>query len=67
MSDIRVQMKDGTVRDFPDNGAPGGSYCNKLIYEGAFAIIEDPYGTRTSIPSDDIKYITHETERRHRW
>jgi len=57
MSDIIVKMKDGTKKDFPDSGAPGGSYCNSVQYKGAFAIIEDAYGNKTSIPSQDILEI----------
>lgn len=64
MSRIVVKMKDGTTKDFPDNGAPGGSYCNKLSFDGVFAIIEDAYGERTAIPAQDIAEIKHETQRR---
>jgi len=64
MSNIVVWMKDGTKKEFVDRGAPGGSYCNHLKYEGAFVIIEDPYGKKTSIPAQDIEQVVHESERR---
>ena len=64
MSDIRVTMKDGKVKTFKDEGAPGGSYSNCLKYEGAFAVIEDPYGNVTAIPVADIENIYHESSRR---
>ena len=64
MSDIRVEMKDGTVKDFPDNGAPSGGYSNSLKYRDAFAVITDPHGKITAIPAADIKQIVHESSRR---
>lgn len=64
MSDIRVKMKDGKTKLFKDEGAPGGSYANKLKYDGAFAIVEDPYGNVTAIPAADIEEIEHDSSRR---
>lgn len=57
MSSIVVTMKDGSVRKFPHEGRPGGSYTKTLEYEGAFAIVVDEYGRRTIIPTADIKEI----------
>lgn len=64
MSDIRVKMKNGKTKLFKDEGAPGGSYCNHLKYEGTFAVIEDPYGKVTAIPAEDIEEIEHDSSRR---
>ena len=58
MSNITVKMKDGTVREFKHEGRAGGSYTKELKYEGAFAVIEDEYGTKTAIPAADIAEIT---------
>lgn len=57
MSNIKVTMKDGSVREFPHVGRSGGSYTKTLSYEGAFAVIEDEYGTKVSIPAADIAEI----------
>lgn len=53
MSSIKVYMKDGTVHDFPHKGRSGGSYTKTLVYKGAFAVVEDEWGKRTSFPSED--------------
>ena len=57
MSNIIVKMKDGTERKFLHEGRSGGSYTKRLKYDGAFAIIEDEWGARVSIPSTDILEI----------
>lgn len=63
MSDVRVYMKDGTEKEFIDNGAPGGSYCNEIRYEVGVTIIKDPYGKETIIPTEDIEKVVHESSR----
>lgn len=57
MSDIRISMKDGSVREFSHVGRAGGSYTKEIRYEGNFAIIKDEWGNETVIPSNDIKEI----------
>lgn len=54
---IKITFKDGTVREFKHEGRGGGSYTKKLIYEGAFAIVEDEWGVQTSWPAADITEI----------
>lgn len=63
MSSITIKMKDGSVRNFPHEGRPGGSYSKRLTYEGAFAIVTDEYGKRTSIPAHDIAEIVESPTR----
>lgn len=63
MSSITVVMKDGTRREFKHVGRAGGSYTKTLSLEGGFAIIEDEYGRRTIIPSQDIAEIVEEPHR----
>lgn len=65
MSDVIVRFKDGDEKVFVDRGAPGGSYSNKVLYEGEFVIVEDPYGNKTAYPAEEIKEVYHESERRH--
>lgn len=60
---ITITMKDGTVRDFPHQGRPGGSYSKRIHYEGAFAIVEDEYGCTTAIPAADILEVKTWPER----
>lgn len=50
-------MKDGTVRDFPHVGRPGGSYSKSIEYKPGFVVIKDEWGEKISIPSEDIKQI----------
>ena len=57
MPDITLKMKDGTIREFRHEGRAGGSYTKRVKYEGAFAVIEDEWGTRTAIPASDIAEI----------
>jgi len=57
MAEVFVKMKDGSKRDFLYQGRCGGSYTNSVKYEGAFAIIEDEWGTKTIIPAADIAEI----------
>ena len=64
MSRITVYMKDGTTKDFPDQGASGGSYCNSIKYEGVFAVIKNAHGEVTAIPAENIEHINHESSRR---
>lgn len=55
-------MRDGTVKDFPHKGRPGGSYTKSIKYEGAFAIIVDEWYRQTAIPSDLIDEILYDPE-----
>jgi hypothetical protein len=57
MSSIKVYMKNGEVHDFPHHGRSGGSYTKTLTYKGAFAVVEDEWGKRTSFPAEDILRI----------
>ena len=57
MADVRITMKDGTVQNMPDNGAPGGSYSQTVRYEGAFVIITDARDNQTAIPAHDVAEV----------
>jgi len=54
---IKVFMKDGTIKDFPHVGRLGGSYTKEIRYEGAFAIITDEYDNEFALPVNDISEI----------
>jgi hypothetical protein len=57
MANIRIEMKDGSIKRFDHEGRAGGSYTKSIRYEGAFAIITDEYYKETAIPVSDIKEI----------
>jgi hypothetical protein len=59
---FRVQMRDGTVREFIDRGRAGGSYSQSIRYETGFVVIVDCYNGETSIPAADIKEIRKDGE-----
>jgi hypothetical protein len=63
MPSITIKMKDGTKREFPHKGRPGGSWTKRLAFDGAFAIITDEYEARTAIPAADIAEITETPNR----
>lgn len=63
MSNITVKLKNGQVREFQHEGRAGGSYTKRLSLESGFAVIEDEYGRRTIIPSEDIEEIFETPER----
>jgi hypothetical protein len=52
-------MKDGTVKEFKPSA---GNCTSHIQYEGVFAIIQDTYGNRTSIPAQDIAEIYQEAK-----
>jgi len=54
---IKVTMKDGTVKEFKHQGRAGGSYTKRITYQGSFAVIRDEWDNETAIPSSDIKEI----------
>lgn len=54
---IKIHMKDGTVKDFPHEGRAGGSYTKSLRYEPGFVVITDEWYKETVIPSDAIAEI----------
>ncbi len=57
MASIKIIMKDGTVKDFPHEGRPGGSYTKKIRYEGCFAVVVDEWMDEIAIPAADIAEI----------
>lgn len=63
MSSIKIYLKSGFVKDFPHEGRSGGSYTKRLKLENGFAIVEDEWGKRTIIPSNDIVEIIETPER----
>lgn len=63
MASFKVFMKDGTVKDFPHVGRPGGSYTKTIKYEGGFAIITDEYDCHVAIPAADIAKVEKEQDR----
>jgi hypothetical protein len=64
MADIKIYKKDGTMEEYQETSARGGSDHTTIRYEQGFVVIEDAYGRQTSIPSVDIAKIITETNRR---
>jgi len=60
---IKIHMKDGTVKDFPHEGRPGGSYTKTLRYVPGFVVITDEWYKETSIPTDLIAEVKSWPER----
>lgn len=63
MSSITVIMKDGTKKEFPHEGRPGGSYTKRLRYEPGFVVVTDEYYKQTAIPTDLIQEVKEWPER----
>ena len=61
MTNIKIKMKSGEVKNFPHEGRAGGSYTKEIRYEGAFVIITDEWGKEIAIPSNDIEEIIKTT------
>lgn len=57
MANIKIRMKDGSIKEFREQGRSGGSYYNRIRYEGVFAIVTDEYGNETVIPANDIAEV----------
>lgn len=57
MANVRIKMKDGTIRDFLHRGRSGGSYTVIVKYEGAFVIVTDEYDRTTAIPASEIAEV----------
>ena len=64
MPEIHITYTSGEKEIFEETSAPGGSYCTTLELKEGFAIIENAYGKQTIIPSETIKKIEKESERR---
>ena len=58
MASITIWMKDGSRKEFPHQGRPGGSYTKSIRYEGGFAIITDEWYDETAIPASDIAEVS---------
>lgn len=63
MSNITVNMKDGTIRQFKHEGRAGGSWTKTLKLENGWVIIADEYGKKTIIPESLIAEIEETPER----
>jgi hypothetical protein len=57
MADIKVYFKDGGVTSFPHEVRPGGSYCNRVRYEGQFVIVTDVWGHERAFPAAEVKEV----------
>jgi hypothetical protein len=62
MANITIKMKDGTVRKFPHQGRPGGSYTKSVRYEPGFVVVIDEYRKETAIPAADISQVDYDPE-----
>ena len=56
-SRITVKLKDGTTREFVEQGRAGGSWTISVTFEGAFVIVKDEWGKRTVFPAADVAEV----------
>jgi hypothetical protein len=61
MENIKIKLKDGSVREFKHVGRPGGSYTLRVRYDGGFVIVEDEYYNQTAFPAADVKEVVVES------
>jgi hypothetical protein len=54
---IRIKMKDGTVREFFHKGRPGGSYTKTMKFVPGFVVVQDEWYKETAIPAADIAEV----------
>lgn len=54
---VIVRMRDGTRKDFREDGGLRGKYELDVFYEPGFAVIRDKHGLKTCIPTDLIEEI----------
>lgn len=57
MANIKIRMRDGSVRNFPHEGRAGGSYTKTIRYEGAFVIVKDEWGKETAVPVELVAEV----------
>ena len=57
MSNIYIEFKDGTKKEFLHEGRAGGSYTKEIKFEGGFVIITDEWYHRFVYPAQDIKEV----------
>lgn len=64
MPNVRIKMKDGTVKEFLHTGSrAGGSYTVTVRYEGEWVIVTDEYGKETAIPNHLVECVETEPHR----
>jgi len=61
MSEVTIEFRDGTVKHFPEQERPGGSWTNSVSYEGNFVVFRDVWGTTTAYPMDLVAKVTAES------
>ncbi len=54
---VKVKLKDGTIREFKHRGRPGGSYTVNVKYEGGFVIVTDEWDKQTAFPSEIVAEV----------
>jgi len=54
---IEVIMKNGEIKKAPPENRSGGSWRNRLSYEGSFLVITDVWENQIIIPASDIKEV----------
>jgi len=63
VSIVVVKLRDGSQKRF-DSRRAGGSYGNSVRYEGAFAIVKDPYANETAYPAQEIEQVYYDADDR---
>ena len=64
MATVTIKFRDGTERTMEDRGRPGGSYSQKVSYEGGFVVVTDVWGAKTAFPAELVAEVrTEATDR----
>lgn len=57
MTLIKIEFKDGTVKEFKHEGRAGGSWTKTLKTEPGWVIVRGEYGETWQYPSDTVKSV----------
>ena len=60
MANIKITLKDGTVREFKHEGRAGGSYTKTLKLEDGFVIVEDEWDKVVAFPAETVALVEQE-------
>lgn len=54
---VIIHFRDGSRKDFPHEPRPGGSYTNKVRYEGGMVIVTNAWDREFAYPMDMVKSV----------
>ncbi len=54
---IRIEFRDGTIREFKHEGRAGGSWTKTIEFKDGWATVTDEYGNRFTYPESTIRSV----------